>query len=234
MTSRDKCLQRDLKDIKQDLAPSPDSFDFRTQGIVPPVTQVTGGLGLFYTVNAAMESSLAASQKKITLLSNQQIIDCITGGDNLTSTDVYEYIAINGLESAASYPETGKGKGACNYEKNNVIVQLSSWESYLGANETQFKDQLYKTGPNSVQMQMMDDFQMYQGGIYDPVTTCSSDVYVSLLMVGYGSEGGTDFWILQNFWGPNWGEKGYVRVARNKGNLCGIVTCATVPFIVSN
>lgn len=79
----------------------------------------------------------------------------------------------------------------------------------------------------------MDDFQTYKGGIYNP-PSCASNATVSLLMFGYGNENDTDFWIVQNCWGPNWEEKGYARVARNKGNLCGIVTGATIPFVTYN
>lgn len=37
-------------------------------------------------------------------------------------------------------------------------------------------------------------------------------------LVGYGTENGTDYWILQNSWGPEWGEDGYIRVAAQENN----------------
>ena len=31
-------------------------------------------------------------------------------------------------------------------------------------------------------------------------------------MIGYGIEGGVEYWILKNSWGTDWGEKGYMRL----------------------
>lgn len=48
-----------------------------------------------------------------------------------------------------------------------------------------------------------------------------------MLIVGYGTEGGQDYWRIKNSWGSKWGESGFCRVARNAENLCGVATDAT-------
>ena len=43
-------------------------------------------------------------------------------------------------------------------------------------------------------------------------------------IVGWGQEEGTEFWIVQNSWSENWGEKGFFRIAFGE---CGIDQFAT-------
>merc|ERR1711962_1023735 len=50
--------------------------------------------------------------------------------------------------------------------------------------------------------------QEYKGGIFSGCTTTKTDHAVTV--VGYGSEGGVDYWLIKNSWGSNWGENGYI------------------------
>merc|ERR1712080_351955 len=62
----------------------------------------------------------------------------------------------------------------------------------------------------------------YGGGIY---SGCSYSSNIALnhavQLVGYGSEGGKDYWIVRNSWGRGWGEDGYIRLARDAKAQCG-------------
>lgn len=46
-----------------------------------------------------------------------------------------------------------------------------------------------------------------------------------VLVVGYGEEKGTPYWIVKNSWGTEWGEDGYFRIMRGNDE-CSIESIA--------
>lgn len=75
-------------------------------------------------------------------------------------------------------------------------------------------------GPVSVAICVNDDFVRYKRGVLD--TDCNCGRNHAVVVVGYGSEGGKDFWIVKNSWGEGFGEGGYIKMRRNKKNMCDI------------
>lgn len=84
-------------------------------------------------------------------------------------------------------------------------------------------------GPISVSLEA-DKIVTYSHGIYDN-DDCGHDINHGALAVGYGSEGGKDYWIIKNSWGAAWGENGYIRIRRNKNNMCAIASDSCYPIV---
>jgi len=75
--------------------------------------------------------------------------------------------------------------------------------------------------------------QFYKKGVFDPKLPCSpAKLDHGVLLVGYGTDAGADYWVVKNSWGAKWGEDGYFRIARGKGT-CGINTQVVTALLES-
>jgi C1A family cysteine protease len=57
---------------------------------------------------------------------------------------------------------------------------------------------------------------------------CGHDLDHAVLIVGYGTEDGVDYWKVKNSWGPHWGTDGYVKIERGT-NKCGVADMPSFP-----
>jgi hypothetical protein len=75
-------------------------------------------------------------------------------------------------------------------------------------------------GPMEVAFTVYADFENYASGIYHHVTGGSVGGH-AVKVVGWGVEGGVQYWKIANSWNPYWGEKGYFRIRRgtNEGGI---------------
>merc|ERR550539_1375906 len=62
-------------------------------------------------------------------------------------------------------------------------------------------------------------FGQYSGGVFAGCT--GSSINHGVVVVGYGTEDGVDYWLVKNSWGSSWGDEGYIKMQRGVG-MCGI------------
>lgn len=77
-------------------------------------------------------------------------------------------------------------------------------------------------GPVSVAIEADTSvFQFYNSGVIKS-KGCGVDLDHAVLVIGYGTDNGTDYWLLKNSWGSRWGDKGFFKILRASDNTVGI------------
>jgi cathepsin B len=94
----------------------------------------------------------------------------------------------------------------------------------VGRNETYLMQEIMANGPVTVAFTVYSDFENYAGGVYVHTTGKMAGGH-AVKMLGWGTDQGTDYWLIANSWNPYWGEEGYFRIKRGKED-CGIAASA--------
>jgi len=222
------------------------SVDWRNFGLVADVKNQgsCGSCWAFSTV-VSLEGQQAKKTGKLTSLSEQNLVDCVKGeklpGDDSTCcmgcqgglmNDAFQYMIDHQsgeLDTEAAYPYTGRA-GTCAYDASKEGTKITKFTAIPAGDEDALLDAVSTVGPVSIAVDASIGWQLYFGGIMHP-TLCSSDpkkMDHGVAIVGYGTEKGTDYWIVRNSWGASWGEHGYARIVRGK-NACGLANAASYP-----
>jgi hypothetical protein len=100
-------------------------------------------------------------------------------------------------------------------------------------NPDQLKGAVSQVGPISIGVGAGNDAWFhYTSGIIDSIDICKPNLDHAVLLVGYGSENGRDYWIVKNTWGSDWGENGYVRILISSGyGVCGVNMTPLFPAV---
>merc|ERR1719267_527103 len=139
-----------------------------------------------------------------------------------------DWIKTNGICTEDSDPYTSGGgqRGTCT-KTCTPAATLTGRVDVTPNDEDALKKAVSQT-PVSIAIEAdKSAFQLYHGGVLDN-PACGTKLDHGVLVVGYGTDGGKDYWKVKNSWGPAWGEHGYIRLARGK-NMCGIAMQPSYP-----
>lgn len=222
----------------------PDSVDWRKHGAVTPVKdQGNCGSCWAFSSTGALEGQHFRRTGKLVSLSEQNLVDCSAafgneGCNGGLMDSAFQYVKANGgIDTEQSYPYDARPE-MCQFRRDEVGATDVGFVDIPEGDEEALKHAVAIHGPISVAIDAgYASFQFYHGGIYyEPACSRSMVLDHGVLVVGYGSEivdGDIrqDYWIVKNSWSETWGEHGYIKMARNRGNMCGIASSASYPLV---
>jgi len=210
--------------------------DWRMKNVVTAVKD-QGQCGSCWTFGTAetIESHYAIKHGNLPVLSEQQILDCTpnpqqcggTGGCSGGTPELaYDKIKqLGGLSSEWTYPYTsyfGQNFPTCSFNatKTRAVAVIDDYVVLPSNEEQPILDALSYNGPVVIAIDA-SNFSSYEGGIFSACSGATNvDLNHAVVITGYGTDNGTDYWTVRNSWSPLWGEDGYIRIQRT--NDCGM------------
>jgi len=219
----------------------PASVDWVANGAVtPPKNQGTCGSCWTFSTTGALEGAWKISSGKLVSLSEQQFVDCShndgNNGCNGGGMDgAFTYAEANAICTEGSYAYKG-ANGVCQTSNCTAGIPKGAVKGFKDVPHRDLNALMEAVAQQPVSVAIEADemaFQLYKNGILSK--QCGSKLDHGVLLVGYGTENGTDYWKVKNSWGGGWGESGFIRIQRGLSldGECGIKLGASYPVIKS-
>jgi len=126
-------------------------------------------------------------------------------------------------QSSPSCPKTCDSGAAAPHnsfltDKYSFTGKTVTAGGFFGGGVAGVKKLIMAGGPVETAFTVYSDFENYAGGIYHHVSGGAAGGH-AVKIVGWGSEGGVNYWKVANSWNPYWGEKGYFRIKEGEGGI---------------
>lgn len=219
--------------------PVPDSIDYRSSlpaRVGPIKDQGLCAASWAFAVCGLLEAQeyRNSTASLATPLSEQNLIDCKTdrahacSGGTTIELGLELVMREGGVMRELDYPyESAKGLDnfPCRYKQQDSFItsRIKGYQALPRGEEGTMKWAVALSGPIAVTIDAsLDTFAHYKSGVYYD-QRCKVNGSHSVLVVGYGQDRDFgDYWIIRNSWSEAWGMQGYMFLARNRPNHCGV------------
>lgn len=249
--------QEEIQEI-QDTDALSQSLDWRTKGAVSAIrNQESCGSCWAFSGTSTLESASAIKYGKLYDLSEQQSVSCAglrygnLGCNGGYYSGLFDYSKNNGgICTEASYPYTSGNGDTGDCVKKCSPVSGTQVKSYVDVTPNSDNAMMNALNVNPVSIAIEADtrsFQLYSGGVYTDYEGCNKNsgkgsdtlpnIDHAVVLVGYGTQNGQDYYILRNSWGESWGgsEKGYMLIGRGAQygtyGMCGVLYDPMYPVV---
>lgn len=222
-----------LRGVSQPTASIPLSIDWRTMNAVTAVkNQKACGSCWSFSTTGALEGIYAIKRGILATFSEQQLVDCDyqgAGGSSLgcsggNMASAMEWVGKNnGLCTEDAYPYVSGDttiNGPC--QKSCSVVCGSDISSTVAVSHNSDSAMISALAEQPVSVAISADpisFQLYKSGVY--TDSCGTAIDHGVLLVGYGTMNGLDYYIMKNSWGEEWGDQGYMYMGRGNDPATG-------------
>ena len=210
------------------LTSGPASQDWRAHGAVTPVKNEGGcDASWAFAVTGLVESDHFIRAGTLLDLSEQELIDCTGSGSGCRGGSPIDamrtLIAKGGLAGEASYPYTARA-GVC--KASTAVATIPGAGRVPPGDEVSLEGYVDQGPVLALIDASQPSFASYKGGVYNEPACRTDNPTRAVLIVGYGTISGQDYWIVKNSLGTSWGASGYIFMSRNNNNNCGIASFA--------
>ncbi|CAK1590710.1 unnamed protein product [Parnassius mnemosyne] len=233
--------EEELKAMEEEL---PSNYDMRQDGIISSIkNQGDCGSCWAFATTAAIEAAISKSNGGRNIdLSEQSLVDCSWskrtsikfksnhGCDGGFLDKTFKYVTLHGIPTQREYGPYLAQDGYCKMKNMTNIYNIKGFAKVPSLSETALKAILYKFGPVAVVINSDSSMLYYSSGIYYEPECNKYPINHAVTVVGYGVRDGTNYWIVKNCWGEDWGEDGYILMSTAHNN-CFLMTDGYYPIV---